>query len=99
MEINGKAYQYIALGTGFRKSSPDESKTGRLIILSLNTNATTGLIDVSRRFQVFCDDPVYSLAQYESRYIPCPPAPINAVLNVTQFSGILHWQAPLPQAT
>jgi hypothetical protein len=68
MELNGNLYQYVALGTGSINANSPGVHGGRVIVLSLRQNAD-GMIDIKRRFQVTCDEPVYSLAPYGSRFV------------------------------
>ncbi|KAA8910551.1 hypothetical protein FN846DRAFT_535521 [Sphaerosporella brunnea] len=61
MELYGKKYQFVAVGTG--TSPPTPSRGGRVIILTFRPNSGSKF-DVRRRFQVLCSEPVRSLAPY-----------------------------------
>ncbi|KAF8544950.1 hypothetical protein BDD12DRAFT_915223 [Trichophaea hybrida] len=65
MELNGNLYQYVTLGTGSINPNLPGVSGGRVIVLSLRRN-TDGMVEIRKRTQVICDEPVYSLAPYGS---------------------------------
>jgi hypothetical protein len=68
MKIGDNTYQFIGVGTGTLPSEGGgEPPSGRLLIITVAKNQASGKIEVRRRFNIVCDAPVYSLAQYGVR--------------------------------
>ena len=70
MRIEGRRYQYIAIGTGFLTETQSQPSKGSVIILS--ASVVDGAVQVKRRYQISLDAPVYSVAPYGTRYISTP---------------------------
>jgi hypothetical protein len=68
MDIEGKNYRYIVVGTGYINVTTSNLHKGRVLILSVTLGAS-GSVEVRRRFQIQCEAPVYSLSPYSSKCV------------------------------
>lgn len=66
MEVENKPYRYIVLGTDFVNITTSDVHRGRVLVLSIIAGPS-GNIEVRRRFQISCNDPVYSVAPYGTK--------------------------------